>query len=481
MLVRNIYARLGSNLVRGGLSVISSILIIRILGVEVVGRIAYYYGLVGMFTLFTDMGISVAYRKFLTTRDSSEQDVGGYVFLRLGLILLFCIIVWVAHIWISQSRGFDELMFLIAFSVTLIDLVSHFFIHTMSGQRDFVFLSKIEVAGSFSLFLYNLAVCFLFPSQYFLALNMAVVPIFLIAGGIYYVRRHDQIVIGMPSTETVVRYAKYSIPLSVSSVVGLFTVHFEKVVLGRLIGIRELGFYQLALSIFSGFDKVIKPVTNTLFTELSYRINRSAEFMRERFRDLVQTLNMIAATLALLLIFASSPVVDLFYGVENMRTAAILQCYVLVLFSRLFWRPYRHVLYAIEAHHPIGYLSVIDLAIRLGLYYTLMPMTIGGKPLGAMAIPLIEFIIWIIPSGIYNGFALRKRFGDIHMTGVLCRIWLPAALIMYGAFLISYTLYLFPLCVALFLMLEYHLSVLTRERWDGLVMPLKDLLRYSGA
>jgi len=478
-LIKNIYARLGSNILRGGLSIVASILIVQTLGVEVVGRIAYYYALVGMLTLFTDMGIGMAYMKFIATDGHRRQDIACYIFLKLSLIIVFCLIVWVTYQFFYRSPSLDRPMFFIAFIVTVVTLVSQFFLTTLSGRRDFIFLARLELIGSTLLFLYNIAICLLFPSPYLLALNMGILPICFITGGCYYCIRYNIFSFEKPAKDTLVRYFRFAYPIAFSSVIGIFSGHFEKVILGRLIGMKELGFYRLALGIFSGFDKIIKPVTSTLFTEISYRVNKSSDFIQTKFGDLVQTLNMIASLLALLLLFASNPVVLLFYGPENIRTAIILQFFALSIISRLFWRPYRHVLYAIEAHHPLAYLSVIDLILRLGCYYFLIPLTIKGVLIGAIAMPLTEFILWILPSGIYNVIALIKRFETIHISGILYKILLPLGLIIFTASFFNYSLYLLPVFLAFFLALEYYLSVLTKERWDSILLPIWEGLQIA--
>jgi O-antigen/teichoic acid export membrane protein len=477
MLIKNIYSRLGSGFLSSGLAVLSSVIIIRTFGVEPVGKIAYYFGLVGMFSLFTDMGTGTAYIKFLS--DGIDREIiNTYIILRAVLIIVFYLIVTAAYAWFYKNPSTDPYLFYLAVIITLIQLASEFFTNTLAGLRDYVFLSKVEVAGAVLLILYNIFVCLFFPNIYMLASNMVIAPLCIIAAGTFYCCRNRIIAISFPDKKSFTRYFRYSYPIAFSSIVGLFTAHFEKVMLGKMIGMKELGYYRLALGVFSGFDKIIKPITNTLFSEISFRINKSIEFIRNQFGDLVYTLNLTGAILVLLLMFISTPVVILFYDAENIRTAFILQCFALSIASRLFWRPYRHVLYAVEAHHPLAYLSIVDFIIRLGCYYLLIPLTIKGLLIGAMAIPFTEFILWIFPAGIYNIISLRERLGVIHVKGVVLRIHIPLLLIVSAAFMLGFNPYAFPFLLALFLIVEYRLNVFTHERWNKLFLPLKGILKF---
>ena len=432
-----------------------------------------------MLTIFSDLGTEVAYKKFLSADKPHKQDIAGYIFLKLSLLILFCLIACIAYVLFYQYPSIDKALIFIAFSITLIELSSQFFSNTLSGCRDFVYLSKIEVSASILLFIYNVIICLLFPNIYLLALNMGILPLCLIIAGSYYCIQRKLFFFERPKKTVLIKYFRYSYPILTSSIIGVFISHFEKVILGRLIGMKELGFYRLALGIFSGFDMIIKPITNTLFTELSYRVNQSVDFMKKKFCDLIQTLNMMGAILILFLLFFSKPIVMTFYGSENIRTAVILQFFSLAIISRLFWRPYRHILYAVEAHHPLAYLSVIDLALRLGLYYLLIPLTFKGFFIGAAAIPVIEFILWILPSGVYNLIALIKRFENIHIIGVLSKVWLPLLIFSCVAFLFNFSLYVFPLLFILFLVMEYYLGIITIERWNNIILPVRDLFHYS--
>lgn len=475
MLIKNLYFRIGSNILRGSLSIISSIIIVHVFGVKVIGQIAYYYGLVGMLTLFSDLGVGISYRKFLTDPGSHEEDIATYILIKTTLLTLSCIIALTVFFFYRPTETLDSGLVVIVFVVTLIELVSHFFSDTLSGKRDFLIFSKIEVLGTIVLFAYNLAVCFLFPKLYWLAMNMVITPVILIIAGTCYCHKNRLFYLKKPTKKMLLKYVKYTYPIAFSSVVGIFSTHFEKVLIGKMIGMRELGLYRLALSLFSGFDMVIKPVTNALFTELSYRLNRVSDFVNTQFKEIVFILNLAGSLVFIFILFLSQPVVDLFYGPDNVRAAYILMCFSLVVVSRLLWRPYLHLLYAIEAHHPLAYLSVISFGLRLGLYFVLIPITIKGHLIGAMAIPLSEAILWIIPTGVYNFYVLKKRFDQIHLKEMIIKMWTPLLILTVVSACFSFSLILFPIILILFLLIEYHFNIITQKRWSKMVSPTKSL------
>jgi len=220
-------------------------------------------------------------------------------------------------------------------------------------------------------------------------------------------------------------------------------------------------------------DKLIKPVTSTMFTEIVHRITNIPSFFHKRFRDLVHILNFSAGILVLVLIFVSTPLVTCFFGDENVRSAFILKAFSLVLLAKLFWRPYAHVILSIEKHKLILYLEPLSLLVMLLCYYFLIPLRIGDSYLGAAALPLTEFIVWILPAGLLRIWILKAEYGDIHMLETALKIWLPLIALVAVGYLFEYSLFVFPIVVLAFFIVGYSLNVLTKDRWSDLVKPFR--------
>ena len=142
MFVKNIYIRLGTNVLNVLIGFIPFIFIVRIFGVEVLGNIAYYYSLAGIFSLFADMGLSTAYNKFLASKED-HRDITTYLFLKSFLIAVYILIFFSAYFLKFRSDVINEKFLFIAFAVVVFDLIAQFFKATFVGRRDFAFLSKV--------------------------------------------------------------------------------------------------------------------------------------------------------------------------------------------------------------------------------------------------------------------------------------------------------------------------------------------------
>lgn len=472
MFVKNIYIRITTNAFITVLGIFVFMLIIKVYGIEVVGTITFYVSLAGIFSLFADLGVSTAYNKFLASEDNS-RDIVTYLFLKTFLIAVYILVFSLAYFFKFRSAEIDNKFLFIAFAIIVLDLIAQFFTSTFMGKRNFLTLSVIEIVSSIAMCGYNIIACFVIVNKYFLAANLGVFHLVTIISGMAYFRHHKLLKLGKPEWSDIKRYINYCLPIALSSVTGRFATYIDKLLLGKLIGMRELGLYQIAFRCYSGVDKLIKPVTTTMFTEIVHRITNTPSFFHKKFRDIVQILNVSGGVLALALIFLSTPIISLVFGPENIRSAFILKLFALIILAKLFWRPYAQVILSIEKHRLILYLEPLNLLLMMVCYYFLIPLRIGDLQLGAAALPLTEFIIWTLPGGVLRIWILKREYGNIHMLETVLKIWLPLIILIVIGYLLEYPLFVFPIAILAFFIIGYYLNVLTKDRWNNLIKPFR--------
>ena len=474
MLIKNIYTRVGANALTGLIGFASSVVVVWVFGAEVIGRIAYYYAIAAVFSIFTDLGLSTAYNKFLAT-EQKPHEIAAYIFLKLILTAVY-VIIFFATWFITLGKGdLDMKLLFIVFGGVLADLFAQIFTATYVSRRDFLALSKLEIAAAVLIVVYNLVVCFMFRSIYLLAVNRIVASLVLIIGGVFYFHRNKLVRSLRPEWATIKRYFHYSLPIAFSSIVGIFTNHVDRLIVGRLIGETEVGLYEIAKRFHSMIDKLIKPATNTLFTEIVHRITNTPSFFKDRFRDLAHVLNFAGCAIALALVFTSTTLIICFFGVENVRAAFVLKFFSLAIIAKILWRPYNHVIYSLEKHKLVLYAQPFNVVVMIACYWLLVPLKIGGATLGAAALPLTEFIIWFFPAGIIKVWILRKKYDNLFIIDTLLKTWLPLLIIITAGYFFKFSIFAFPVAFAIFLAAEYFLGVLTKDRCDELIKPLKTL------
>jgi O-antigen/teichoic acid export membrane protein len=470
MFIKNIYIRLGTNVIVEAINFIISILLFRAFGAPIVGLIAYYYGLAGICSLFTDLGISTAYSKFVASEDNYE-NITAYFFLKSVLIGLYTIIFLGVFAFKWRTGDIDEKLLFILFAGFLLDLIGQMFIATFVGKRDFAYLSRVEITSSVILAVYNLIVCFLIRDKYFLAGSKILFPLAIITGGVLFFYRNKLLRFEAPRWNVIKKYLSYSMPIAFSSVVSQFTTYFDKLIVGKLVGMNELGLYQIASRFYASLDNFVKPITNTMFTEIVHKITNIPKFFHNKFSELVQVLNFFGGLLALAVIFFSTPMITYILKPENVRSAFILKFFMLALLAKLFWRPYDQVVYALDKHKWTLYPLPAQLVIMIACYYLLIPIRINDFYLGSAAIPLTEFITWLVPAGFIRIWVLKKEYGNLHMLETIVKTGVPLVILLAIGYLCKFSLAIFPLILAAYFAISYIFNILTKERWNQLVEP----------
>jgi O-antigen/teichoic acid export membrane protein len=171
------------------------------------------------------------------------------------------------------------------------------------------------------------------------------------------------------------------------------------------------------------------------------------------------------------LVFASSAIIDVFLGAENARSAFILKFFSLAILAKLYWRPYEHIIYALEKQKWTLYPLPVQLVVMFACYYFLIPLKLDGFYLGAAAMPLTEFITWVLPAGLIRIWILKKEYGNVYMLETILKIWLPMTVGVGAGYVFGFSLWMLPVVLLGFIAVEYYLKVLTKDRWNELVKP----------
>ncbi len=451
------------------------ILVIRIFGAETWGKIIYYYSIAGLYSVFADLGLSQAYSKFLAS-DDDERDISTFLFLKALLIVVTFVVFSGAYFLKLRYGQLDGQLLWLVFGVLIAELVSQFFTMTFVGKRDFKYYSGVEIIAALIALAYTLFVCFVKPDLYLLAASKFVLPLITILGGVVYFHKKKLPYFSSLTRVGFRKYFSYSLPIAFSSIVGRFLSHFDKIALGSLIGLKEVGFYQVAMRCYGMFDRLIKPVTNTMFTEIAHRVANVPGFFHKKFQDLRQVLSFCSGLLTICLVFGSGFVVETIFGIENVRAGFILKFLGLSIVARLFWRPYSHIIYAIEKHKLIAMLDPLTAVVTVGLYYLLIPMNISGVNIGAAALPMAEFVVWIFPVGFLRLFILRHHFGNIGAGLLLVKVGLPLAVIIVAGYFVNYSVFALLPAVVVFIIVEIYFGILTKARLQELMMPFRGVI-----
>jgi len=476
-LIKNIYFRISSNVIIAFMGVITSFFVVRSFGAEVIGIIAFYMSIIGVMTCVCDLGLSNTYIKFIADDKYDEKDVmATYFFLKLLLMITY-IVSCLMYVYLI-NEGMDQKLILIFFtSFLLANGIQSPLLDICRARREFKIISIVEVTSNIIIFIYTIIICLYFQSMYLIALKYLLLYSLQISLLLVYLARCKSLHIRLPNNHLVKSFFRYARPLALSAFITKIMANADKLILGNLIGMKELGFYDIAKRLFSPVDMLIKPVTTTLFPEVLKRMQTSQTFFDNEFREITQTLTCVASIISICLIFFSKPVVEFLYGIENIRAAIILSFFSGICITKLFFRPYHQLIYGLELQKIYPYIALSSSFIKLLGYMMLIPLKFESFYVGAIGIPITNAFNWIFPGGFIIWTKIHQKYNKTHMFETILKIIIPLLFVLYNANQFNFNLYFFPFALIIFIIVQIQLNIITKYKINKILNPLSKLYK----
>ena len=483
MLIRNTYINMASNVLAAGFGFASTVLVIRVYGAEVVGRIAYMTGLVGIVTFVVDLGIDQAGMKYISQKkDDYAAEFATYLFIKGILLLLFLAAASLCMVFLFRVD--DVLLYLLITSNLFWATLADIFKNTLTARREFVRLAlQTNIARGVML---GAAILFctawknwyyvaLLPSIEFACLVLVALPSFVTGLGI----RRLPLDWGLWK-----KYVRYALPLSVSTGISLSIANLDKVFVGHLLDKTHVGYLAAAEKVFAVFDILVKALTQQLFPEISYRLaNVRERVFKQQMEKIVLMANLMATVMALALVAYGDVLIRVIYGPGFEPAAFVLKMFGALILAKLFFRPYHSLAYATEKQAVFLWFTIPTFAVRIALTYLLIPVGVGGALVAGGARPLAQAAAWVFPRGAFILILVRKMFGTTFTRPVhLLYAWFfvaAAAAMLLGRLTAdpAADLAAGTAVICLFLAALWFSRIVRRETVGELLEPIRSVLR----
>ena len=475
-LIQNIYYRLSSSLIIALLGFATSVIVIRIFGVEIVGMISYYMSIFGMISCLCDLGLSSALTKFISEKKFHENDlISAYFALKIVLLILFIVLSLI--VIQNSNEHFDhKLLSIIFFTILLGNSLRSPLISICIAKRYFKIVSNAEVFSNIITSVYTIVICIFFQNIYLLAIKMFLLYFFEIIFIFFYMDRKSTFNFVFPDIQLIKKFITFAFPLALTAFVSKIMSHTDSLIIGYLIGMKELGFYEIAKRLFAPFEMIIKPVTTTLYPEILRKMVSNKKFFYNDFKELVHLLTCIGAFLTLFIIFLSEPFVKILYGPENLRAATIFVFFSGICITKLFFNPYHHLVLGLEFQYIYPYITIISSIIRVTGYLLIIPQIVNNCQVGAIAIPLVNTFTCFFPDGLVIWYKIRSQYNKTHILETIVKICTPLIFILFVGYYFHYNLWLFPFAIVLFIIIQIQLKIITKSKMEYIFQPFIQFL-----
>ena len=397
---------LGSTWIQSALSLLTSVMIARVLGPTAVGALAINLGLASLVMAVLLPGFSQAHLKRLTEGQDPGRCIGTMLLIQGALTAFLAavlLVAWRAGMLADAPAG--AVVFLAMLGAQVVGRLSDVYLR--------VFIARVWVVGHGAVLLTSrvarlaataavlvaapslpwVAATFLFES----ALNVVVAAATLAAFGIRARR---------PTWDGVVDYWRYARPFLVTTPLALIQDSIDRVLVGRWAGLTAAGYYHVARGLWEALTGVMAPPGLLLFTRLSALYAERSEARdraaRETFFNGLDRLLFVSTPLALAF-WALAPLgIEVVYGASFLPATTTLRILVLAAFAMNVINPYGYLFLALGA---VARLIPIN-AVRLVAYVLVLTILVhpGGPdwiPRGEAGAAVARLFVVVVLSGIY--------------------------------------------------------------------------------
>lgn len=326
-IIRNIGWLCSEKLLTLVMSLFITVYVIRYLGSEDFGKLGYALSFVELFSAFSKLGLDVIVVRNLVQEESATKQIIGTAFILklLASMLTYWLIV-VSSLVISKDTTLQHMTWIVAIGL----------IFSCFDVIDFWFQAKVKsgalvLARSIQLIISTIA------KLLFIALHLSVMAfIWLLTiecvikaiGMIWVYSREQSIFHWQFDVHKAVNLLRDSYPLILANMMVVIYMRIDQVMLGNMIGDVEVGNYTAALKFSEIWYFVPIIISSSVFPSVLRARQRSEREYYEKLQQLYDLVSWLAFMIAISMTILSNPLVDILFGQEYHKAAAILRWHV---------------------------------------------------------------------------------------------------------------------------------------------------------
>jgi PST family polysaccharide transporter len=351
--------------------------LVRVLGPERFGLIAFAQALVRYFQVVTDYGFNLSATRRISisrTDGARRSEIFSAVMLIQGTLMLACLIVLTVLVATIERFAAERAVYLLTFGM----VVGHVLFPVW-------FFQGMERMGSITVL--NFVAKMIFALSVFIFVrdepDYVLVPLLYSAGFVFagvlsqvLVRRCFATALALPSWSLVRRELEEGWHAFISTVaISLYTTG-NTFLLGLVAGDLVVGYYAAAEKLIRALQEMVAPVSQALYPHISKLATTSHEQAARFFRRTAVVMSTTGLALSVVVFLLAGPVVRLVLGSQYEPSIAVLRILglvpVMVAISNVFAV---QGLFAFGHHRIVskfvGLCAIVYLPVAIGLMWRL--------------------------------------------------------------------------------------------------------------
>jgi O-antigen/teichoic acid export membrane protein len=388
------------------LSLLTSVLIARVLGPDAVGTLALNLGLAGLAMAALLPGFAQAHLKRLAEGQDPGRCLGTMLLIQGGLtaaLVPALLLAW----WAGTLAGApaDSAVFLAMLGAQVAGKLGDAFLKVFLAREWVTLHGAVLLASRTARLLATAAVLALAPSLPWVAAT------FLLEGCLTIVVAAGTLA-GQgvrpraPTRASLADYWRYARPFLITTPIALVQDSIDRVLVARWAGLTAAGYYHVARGLWEALSSAMVPPGMLLFTRLSSLYARRSESgdraARSTFFHGLDRLLFVCTPLALVFWAAAPLAIELLYGPAFVPATTTLRILVVAAFAMNVINPYGYLFLALDETAQLIPINAVRLAAYLVVLGLLVPPGDGGWiPRGAAGAALARLFVVVCLCWIY--------------------------------------------------------------------------------
>lgn len=303
--------------------------IAKYLGPEQFGLWNFAIAFAALFGIFSTLGLdNIVVRDIVKEPNSINEILGSAFFLKfIGAIVA---LVLAAIVIYFVRSGYNLVLFLVI-------VTSAGFLFQAFNTIDFHFQS--QVLSKYAAYARSTAFIIISVIEILLILLSAPLMAFALAGlaevilasifliSAYYLNNHSMRKWRV-SFSMIKRLLMDSWPLFLSSIAIMFYLYIDQIMLGQMVGDKEVGIYSAAVRISEMWYFIPVIIADSVFPYIVILKKNSEELYYSRIQDFYNVMVLIGLSIAIIITFSSQRVIGLLFGRDYIEAASILSLHI---------------------------------------------------------------------------------------------------------------------------------------------------------
>jgi len=399
---------LGSTWVLGGLALVASVMIGRVLGAAAVGALSLNLGIAGLIMAAALPGFARAHLKRLAEGSDAGRCVGTMAVIQGALTVVLAVallLAWRLGALDEAPAGATVLALMLAAQVA--SRLADVFMQVFIAREQVVIHSAIVLASRTARVVATAVVLLVAPSLDAVATTFLLESLLTGVAAVTVLAAQG---VGprTPSLASIAGYWRFAHPFLITTPIALAQDSIDRVLVARWAGLTAAGYYHVARGMWEALSGVMAPPGLLLFTRLSsLYAERSPERDRQArtlFFNGLDKLLFLSTALAIVFWTLAEPVLRILYGPAFVGAVPTLRVLVLASLAAVVVNPYTFVLQAQDEVARFVPVNLVRFVLYLVALYVLIQGVIPWLPEGAEGAAVARLLLILFPAWVWFGW-----------------------------------------------------------------------------